>query len=243
MIRAVSAAAVADRAPHTEALLRITAAAQVYGDAWQGMRFWCGDGGSVIALWDGTATVHAAEDAEEVEVFLTMCPDVQKVRTDADTAVRLAARWGSAAETGEVMRAPQTLSPTGEAVCVEPAAVYPLLQETFGDTLPPFDVWYADAHYRRRHGRFEAMAAPEGDTVRSCAITTAMGAQAVLLGGVATASAWRGRGLASACVTALTARMQATGRTVWISPKNEPAAAIYRHLGFETAGYWGSVAR
>ncbi len=243
MIRAVSAAEAAALPPRSEALLRIAAAAQAYGDEWQALRFWRGDDGSVIALWDGTATLHAAEEVEDALLFLTMSPDVHAVRTDEASAERLAAMWGTNAVSGDVMRAAQPLEAVGAVESVPPSAVYPLLHETFGEAVPPFDVWYADVHHRLRRGRFDAAAVTAGDAVVSCALTTAQTAEAALLGGVATAPAFRGRGYASACVTRLARHMQAARRDVWISPKNASAAALYRRLGFVPCGRWGMVTK
>lgn len=243
MIRAIPAAEAAALPPRSETLLRIAAAAQVYGGEWRALRFWRGDDGSVIALWDGTATLYAAEDVEDALLFLTMSPDVCAVRTDEMTVGRLASMWGTRAVSGDVMRAAHPLTVVGAAENVSPAAVYPLLHETFGEGVPPFDVWYADVHHRLRRGCFDAAAVTVGDTVVSCALTTAQTTAAVLLGGVATSPAFRGRGYASACVTRLAAQAQSAGREVWISPKNESAAALYRRLGFGSCGRWGTVTK
>lgn len=241
MIRAIPAAEAAALNPQTEALLRITAAAQVYGDTWQELRFWRGEGGSVLMLADGVATLHAGEDAGDAALFLQMSPDVRTVRTDADTAQSLAAAWGTEAKTGEVMKAACPLSPIGGAEQPPIAALHPLLKEVFGADIPPFDVWYADVHHRARRGRFAAAAVMEGGQAVSCALVSAQTERVTLLGGVATAPAARGRGCASACVTALAHAEQAAGREVWISPKNDAAAVLYRRLGFTPCGHWGIV--
>lgn len=241
MIRAVIAADVAALPTDSEALLRMASMAQVYGDAWQALRFWRGEGGSVLSLADGVATLHAGEDVQDAALFLQMSPDVRTIRTDAHTAKRLADAWGAEVKTGDVMRAVRPLLPTGETEALSPAALYPLLKAVFGADIPPFDVWYADVHHRLRRGRFGAAAVQREGRAVSCALVSAQTDRAVLLGGVATAPQVRGKGFASACVTALTCAEQAAGREVYISPKNEPAAALYRRLGFVPCGCWGIV--
>lgn len=241
MIRAVTAAEVAALPCASEALLRIAALAQVYGDTWQALRFWRGDGGSVLSLADGVATLHAGEDVEDATLFLHMSPDVHTVRTDADTAARLAAMWGTEAAVGEVMTAPHAVESLGTATEPPLSALYPLLQAVFANDIPPFDVWYADVHHRRRHGCFRAAAVMERERAVSCALVSAQTDSAVLLGGVATLPEARGRGYASACVTVLAHAEQAAGRAVYISPKNEQAAALYRRLRFVPCGQWGIV--
>lgn len=241
MIRAISAAEAAVLPPESEALLRIAAAAQVYGDVWRALRFWMGDGGSVLSLADGVATLHPGEDAAEAALFLRMSPDVRAVRTDADAAAHLAAAWGTAAQTGDVMRAARPVAAVGTAEEPPLAALYPLLREAFGEEIPPFDMWYADVHHRARRGRFRAAAVTREGRIVSCALVTAQSDSAALLGGVATLPAFRGQGFASFCVTALAHAEQAAGRDVWISPKNKPAAALYRRLGFAVCGQWGLV--
>lgn len=241
MIRAVTAAEVSALPCESEALLRIAALAQVYGDTWQALRFWRGEGGSALSLADGVATLHAGEDADDVLLFLHMSPDVHTVRTDADTAVKMAAMWGTDALVGEVMTAPCAIAPLGTATEPPLSALYPLLKAVFDKDIPPFDVWYADVHHRHRHGFFRAAAVMEEGQAVSCALVSAQSNSAVLLGGVATLPEARGRGYASACVTALSHAEQAAGRAVYISPKNEQAAALYRRLGFVPCGTWGIV--
>lgn len=225
----------------SEALLRIVAQAQVYGDTWQALRFWRGDGGSVLSLADGVATLHGGEDAEDALLFLHMSPDVHTVRTDAETAARLAAMWGTDATVGEVMAAPCEIMPLGTATEPPLSTLYPLLKAVFDKDMPPFDVWYADVHHRYRRDRFRAVAVMEGRQALSCALVSAQTDSATLLGGVATLPKARGHGYASACVTALTHAEQAAGRAVYISPKNAGAAALYRRLGFVPCGTWGIV--
>jgi GNAT superfamily N-acetyltransferase len=198
-----------------------------------------GEGGSVFSLSEGVATLHPGEDVEEAALFLEMSPEVHTVRTDGATACLLAARWGTKAKLGTVMRAESVLLPTGGAEDCPPAPLYPLLQSVFGESIPPFDVWYADVHHRLRRGAFHATAAKAGETVVSCAMTVAEVDKAVLIGGVATHPDHRGQGLASACVTVLAHHMGE--KAVWICPKNEAAERLYRRLGFAPSGEFGIV--
>ena len=239
MIVTATAAQLADLQPRTEALLRILSQAEVYGTDRPFCRFWIGEGGSVFSLTDGVVTLHPGEDVKEAALFLEMSPEVHTVRTDGDTALRLAAGWGVEPKTGTVMRVDKSLLPQGAAEECLPAPLYPLLKTVFGESISPFDVWYADVHHRLRRGAFHATAVKAGDTVVSCAMTVAETTGAVLIGGVATHPDHRGQGLASACVTALAHRMGE--KAVWICPKNEAAEQLYRRLGFAPCGEFGIV--
>lgn len=228
---------------HTdETLLRIGGAARVYGVDRPFCRFWVNDDGGVLMVSEGIATLHLGESFEEWAVFLTMSPDVHTVRTDAATAEKLAQLWNVQAVCGHVMRGENVLL-CGNAAEAEPAALYPLICEVFTETIPPFDAWYADVHHRLRRGAFRSRAVCEEGRVLSCAMTVAECPDAVLLGAVATHPAARGKGLASACVTALTTAYQEEGKTVYISPKNAAAEALYQRLGFVVCGEWGRVSK
>lgn len=240
MIRVASNEMLSALLPNNEAALRILGAVSVYGSDRPFCRFWTDENGGALMIAEGVATLYAPVFTEEWETFLTMSPEVHTVRTDAVTAHKLAVCWGSEPLCGQVMRA-QSVALCGESVVPTPAQLYPLIRAVFGEAVPPFDGWYADVHHRFRRGRFHARAVCEGENVLSCAMTVAECDVAVLLGAVATHPAARGRGYASACVTALTHTCRESGKDVYISPKNDAAAALYTHLGFTVCGEWGKV--
>ncbi len=241
MIRAADGEALSALSPDNEASLRILGAVAAYGTDRPFCRFWTDDNGGALMIAEGVATLHAPI-ADEWLTFLTMSPEVQTVRTDGKTARELAVLWGVRAECGEVMHT-SSITPRGGAVTTPPASLYPLIATVFGDAVPPFDGWYADVHHRWRHGRFHTRAVCDGENVLSCAMTVAECDEAVLLGAVATHPAARGHGYASACVTALAHDRLQSGQEVYISPKNDAAAALYTRLGFAVCGEWGKVQR
>ena len=240
MIRTASLCEIAGLPSTEEALLRIRGAADVYGVDRSFCRFWVDDNGGALMVSEGVATLYPADLLDEWALFLTMSPEVQTVRTTAAAAQQLARIWGTEATCGRVMRA-EGVSVCGEAAEMSPATLYPLIRDVFGNTVPPFDAWYADVHHRMRRGAFQARAVCEDGNVLSCAMTVAQCTDAVLLGAVATYPSARGRGLASACVTSLTAYYQKEGKCVYISPKNDKAEALYCRLGFVVCGEWGRI--
>ncbi len=223
-----------------EALLRIRGAAEVYGVDRPFCRFWTDGNGGALMISEGVATMYPADALDEWALFLTMSPDVKTVRTTAEAARKLAELWNAELQCGRVMRA-EDIAVCGQAAEVPPATLYPLISDVFGESIPPFDAWYADVHHRLRHGAFHSRAVCEEERVLSCAMTVAQCEDAVLIGAVATHPTARGRGFASACVTALTQAYRQKGVTVYISPKNEAAEALYSRLGFTVCGEWGRL--
>ncbi len=166
-------------------------------------------------------------------------------------------------ETGAVCR-----EAADSLVTPQPRELYPLLRACFGDALPPFESWYVDVSHRFRHGWCRTAGIRTGGALAACAMTTAecgpepaaaenfpgnrgtsceginpYNGGAALLGAVATQPEYRGRGYASRCLSALTAALQAEGRHVLLSPKNEYAQALYERLGFMVCGEWGEIHR
>ena len=226
-----------------EAALRIAATVRDYGAApfW---RLYVGDGGSVFSVMGDRAALCAGDDAAEAVLFLSMDPSVAAVRTDAATA-RLLADCGFAnVRTGTLLRCDALDEPAAREVReIPPREAWLLLCAVFGDTLPPFDAWYADVSHRVRHGGCRIAGAEEAGTLASVAMTVAESDRAVLIGGVATLPAARGRGLASACVAALCRMAQKEGKHCLLAPKKETLIPLYARLGFTPCGTWGEATR
>lgn len=245
MIRAVDGCVLTSLPPRSEAAVRIRCLAEAYGtDGAAFLQFWQGEGGSVLSLMDGAVTLLAGADWEEAGLFVQMHPEAAALRTDRETARRLSALLpGWTLDTGEVMRPAKRFSPSSLTCALPPRIVYPVLAAAFGDKAPLFDGWYVDVSHRLRHGFCRIAAVAEGEEAVAVAMTTAECGEAAVIGGVATLPEKRGRGYASACVSALTAALQAEGKEVFLSPKNEGARRLYEKLGFESAGGWGSLTR
>lgn len=80
-----------------------------------------------------------------------------------------------------------------------------------------------------------------GGRVISAAQSSAEGGGAAMLGGVATRSEYRGRGLSTRCVGVLCEHLFAHGCvtiSLFYLEGNEPAARVYTRLGFKDAGRW-----
>jgi len=224
-----------------EAGVRIAAQIDAYGFGSPFFLVYRGQDGSVLSLLDGAATLLAGENPEEAFCFLAMSPQVTSLRTDGDTAKRFAAARELPVEVGAVLKAPQKIETTGAAAAVSPADYYPLAKRVFGDSLPPFDVWYADVTHRLRRDRCRLFAVREGERPVSAAMTVAEADDAWLLGAVCTDSAYRRRGYAAACVTALASEGARRHKAVYIAAKNPAAKRLYEALGFAVCGEWGQV--
>lgn len=216
-----------------EAAGRILCLAVSYGLERPFVRFWSGEAGAFVSLLDGQAVVvpsRTGEGREEVAVFLTMQPEIRAVRSTAAFARFLAENcpeaW-SAVKTGEVMTPDRVFFPPDRPIePLPPRELYPLLQSGFGAELPPFEGWYPDVSHRLRHGLCRVAALRENGIPAACAMTVAEWPGGALIGAVTTRPDCRGRGYASACVSSLTAALQAEGRRVLLSQKTTTPAAV-----------------
>ena len=225
----------------SDAAVKIAAKARAYGLSRPFLRVYAGEGGSVLSVMDGVATLYAGSDADEALLFVCMSPDVHALRTDEETAARFAASLGTPCQTGVTMEYRGDPMVNASAETLSPRDAYPLLAEVFGESLPPFDVWYADVSHRVRHDMCRIAGVTEQGKTVSCAMTVAETETVWMIGAVATHPACRGRGYASAVVRSLVASGQAAGKRVLISPKNEAARSLYERLGFAVCGTWGTV--
>lgn len=224
-----------------EAGVRIAAQIDAYGLEQPFFLVYRGEGGSVLSVLDGAATLLAGDDAEEAFCFLRMSPHITSLRTDGETATAFAAAYGRSAKTGAVLKAPRGILPTGNAKGIAPAAYYPLAKRVFGESMPPFDAWYADVTHRVRRDKCRLVAVCDGETPVSGGMTVAEAERAWLLGAICTDEHYRKRGYAAACVTALASAGQALGKDILIAAKNEGAQRLYESLGFTACGTWGQV--
>lgn len=241
MIARVSAAQAALWTPDNEAALRQCGQFAAYGADRDFARFYADECGNRLSVLDNAAVLYTTDDAEEMRLFLTMDPMIRSVRTDKATAFLLAKDWGVTADCEAVMQAPADAAISPLVHPLTPREIYSVLCDGFGDSIPPFEAWYADVHHRYRHGLCRVVGIVENDTPVACAMTVAECESAALIGAVATASAARGKGFASACVLTLSAMLHQEQKTVWLSPKNAYAHRLYDRIGFTVVGEWGSV--
>lgn len=223
-----------------EAAVKLRSLVAAYGVEAPFLKVYSGDN-AAFAIMDGDAVLCG--DSDEARLFLTMDPSVRRVRTDEHNARLLADAWQAEAVCGNVMTPSRAMTADTAVSAVTPREYWPVIATVFGDTLPPFDAWYADVSHRWRHGLCRLMGVYENGEVVAVAMTTAEDDSAMLIGAVATLPAYRGKGYAGKLVTTLAALGQAEGKTVWLSPKNERAEALYARLGFIPAGRYGQVTR
>ena len=245
MIRKVKAGELPSIPPSSEAAVRIRCLADAYGsDAGAFLHFWLGEGGSVVALLDGAATLLPGLDWEEAGLFVSMHPDILSLRTDADTAERLVGLLnGWTLKTGDVMSPAGSFASSPLIKALTPRDIYPVLTACFGESAPPFEGWYVDVSHRLRHGYCRIAAVEEDNRAVATAMTTAECTGGAVIGAVATLPEKRGHGHASACVCSLTADLLEEGRRVFLSPKNDRARRLYEHLGYTVIGGWGTLQR
>lgn len=245
MIRCAAAARLQSVGCETEAAVRIGGLYRAYGLDSGFLRFYEGENGLLAAVMDGTVTLHApcteGDAWEEFCWFLAAQPDIFRVRSTAETVLRLTGF--PQRNTGAVLAAPADLRPTGSTEPLSPRPLYTVLEAAFGSEAPPFEGFYVDLSHRLRHGCGRTVGVTVDGEAVACALTVAETETAAVIGGVATRPEHRRRGYAKACVTALTAALQAEHKRVLIAPHGNETKTLYAGWGFVPAGTWGEAER
>ena len=253
MIRLAREEDLAKLHPDSEAAVKVLGLYKAYGLSAAFVRYWVEerDGTllSLIAYMDGVATVALCSPictpncSEELSAFIQMQPDFAFVRTTAEAAKAVAQNGGWQLSTGTVMKAELLQFPSLTPTAFTPKEAYSVLGEVFGESMVEYSSFYVDMSHRLRHGCGRMVGFFEGGQPVACAMTTAECDRAALIGAVATLPLGRGKGYASSNVLTLAHQLKDEAKTVFLSPKNEAAETLYRHIGFVPCGEWGILQR
>ena len=232
-----------DRKISSESELRICALKRAYGLNVPFIRFFADDEGSLASVMDGFCNVYVHKKLnEEWQTFLQMHADIRTIHADENTIAILATARRIPFKKGVVMRFDNMLSKcalhANEQNACSLYALYVFLSTVFDD-FPLFDGWYVDVSHRVRHGCCHIATESENERLIGCAMTVAETDTAALIGGVSTSPEHRGRGVASRCISELLTRLPQ--KNVFIAPSDEPAAGLYRKLGFVPCGTWAEL--
>ncbi len=221
-----------DRINHVDSLLGgyLSGYLKAYGTEQSFLKFYTDENGGQLALMDGTATIVWHEETEELRWFLSAQADIHTIRCSVSLAKRLTFD-GWEMTVLPVMRCETALAEVQKTVMPSIRALHPFLASVFAE-MPPFDEWYVDVSHRVRHDCCRICAVENEGTVVASAMTVAEWDTGAVIGAVATHPDHRRQGYAAQCVSDLTAKLQTTGKTVYICPKNEGAQRLYERLGF-----------
>lgn len=227
----------------TECAIRIQSLKVIYGCDVPFLRFYTDGEGSYMSLMDGVAVFYTSQPvSDEWLAFFAFQPEIIHIHTDATTGQQLA-------ETGSwILSQGTTLKYAGEKrgeepdICEAPFLpdVYTLLAANFPH-IAPFEAWYVDYSHRVRHGHCHIAAIMCDGKPVSVATTVAETETAVILGQVATDTAFRCRGYAAKCLFSLINKCQ--GKELYILPVDKYAEKLYISLGFCPAGDWAELTR
>lgn len=239
--------------PDTETAVRIHGLANAYGTEQSFLHFWsileeekCV---GFLSLLDGTVQLVNKTKRpfidwtlKEINEFLLMQPDIQKVHTTVEIGKHIFEYGNWKMITGTVMKSDTVSEMPSNNICMlTPREVYPILSNCFKNDLPPFSPWYVDVSHRIRHGFCRIKGIWESGKPVACVMTTAECDGAAIIGAVATLPESRGRGYASGLVSSLTSELHLEGRSVYLLPKNEAAHKLYSAIGFYDCGKWADL--
>lgn len=220
-----------------ESLIRICALKKAYGCSVPFIQYYTDEAGGFLSIMDGVGILYAPDLTEEWAMFLRMNPDIRTVHCPFHLGKTLLTDNNWQGRGGEVLLYNGSSIPPTDSICVSPYLpdVYALLQDHFPG-IPPLEYWYPDVSHRLRHGCCHIGCIIRENRVISTAMTVAETDTAVILGQVATDTAYRRQGMAATCIKSVVNACQ--GKSLYILPINEQAARLYRNLGFSPCGSW-----
>lgn len=237
--------------------LKIRALLDAYGTGYSFTRFYTISSGenkipeAVFAVSDGAGIFCAPEgyDPSELAAYLELQPDIVSLLADLPNAEKLCARLPNACpvSSGNVMCCTQMTDapPLPEGVVFHQNErldrIYPLLQGAFPGFSAPFDAFYADLSHRVRHGVARVYwLADRGNPAATASMVCRDDANA-LLGAVATAQEYRGRGYGRYLVSRLTREALQSGCAACLLCKSGAARRLYAHIGYTVCGQYGEL--
>ena len=226
-----------------ESLLRIFALKRAYGLDVPFIQYFADENGSLAAIMDGFCVFHCAHECcDEWRVFFAMHSDIAVLHAEESIVRALSLNSQRNVTSGEILRLSQmsSYSPLHKSSQETPPfrEIYAVLSDTF-DNIPRFDSWYVDASHRVRHGCCHIVGEYVDKTLAAVAMTVAETEDVALIGGVATLPDYRGRGLATSCITQLISQL--SQKTLFIAPSSDDSARLYKKLGFVPFGTWAEV--
>lgn len=219
--------------------IRIAATLKAYGADADFARFYCDkERNTLISVLDSAMTISVNEksDLEELAEFIKII-GCRSLLCDAELARRLQLKVSSE---GLVMKLSEQISTDLSPPCrVDAERLSGLFPCIFPNgTNEEFSAWYCDASHRLRHSKIRAVAFYSEGRAVCTAMTTAELSGCAIVGGVATAEAYRRQGLASRAVSALCADLLSEGRAVYLCSKNSHSDKLYKKLGFKELSRW-----
>lgn len=239
MIRRALATDIPDSG-NDESLIRICALKKAYGCDVSFIQYFTDDDEGFLSVMDGVGVLYAPAITDELQVFLSMNPDIHTLHCPGAIGQALLESGDWQGRVGDVLLYNGPLVSQDPSVCTSPYLpdVYALLQENFPH-VAPLDYWYPDVSHRVRHDCCHIACIIRDNRVISTAMTVAETDSAAILGQIATAPAFRRQGMAAACIKSILSACK--DKQLYILPITEQAAHLYRSLGFTPCGSWAEL--